>query len=94
MTRGYSSKERGSGAAGLAGMMFAFGVVYFIFYFIVTWIYDTKESRKDPHFKNRVELRVITEEEVMKRGIGQHVFKCYGIFTKTCHATELYRPTA
>lgn len=75
-------------------MMLGFSVVYFIFYFIVTWIYDTKEARRFAPGGHKEELRVITKEEVMKRGIGHHVFKCYGLSDKTCRAVELYQPTA
>lgn len=88
-----SKKELGSGAVGVAGLMLGFSLVYFIFYFVVNWIYDTKEERKLGYRKNNEELRVITKEEVMKRGIGQHVFVCFGLFSKTCREWEVYMDT-
>lgn len=89
-----SRKELGSGGAGIAACMLGFSLVYFTFYFVANWIYDTKEERRyGIHGKDQEELRVISKEEVMKRGIGQHVFKCYGLFSNGCSAVELYKST-
>ena len=89
-----SRKEIGSGGAGIAACMLGFSVVYFVFYFIVNWIYDTKEERKfGNHLLRQEELRMVSKEEVMKRGIGQHVFKCYGFLGNACTDYELYKAT-
>ena len=89
-----SRNEIGSGGAGIAACMLGFSLVYFVFYFIVNWIYDTKEERKFGNHNLRTEeLRMVSKEEVMKRGIGQHVFKCYGILGNSCRAYELYKST-
>lgn len=88
-----TGKERGFAGLGIAGLMLGFGVLYFVSYFILDWIYETKEERKIGHSKQIEELRVITKEEVMKRGVGQHIFKCSGIFWRTCKPIELYKDT-
>ena len=89
-----SKKERGTGGGGIAACMLGFSLVYFTFYFVLNWIYETKEERRfGPHGHNQEELRVISKEEVMKRGIGQHVFKCYAMLGNYCRGTELYKDT-
>lgn len=88
-----SRREIGSGSFGLAALMLGFSLVYFVFYFVVNWIYDTKEERRFGNLHSKEELRVITKEEVMKRGIGHHVFSCYGLIDKTCRDKQVYMDT-
>lgn len=76
---------------GLAGIMLGFGVLYFVCYFIMDWIYETKEDRKISKHKHIVELKPVTKDEVMKRGVGQHEFVCSGIFFRKCRPKELYQ---
>jgi hypothetical protein len=85
--------EAGFAGLGLAGVMLGFGFVYFIGYFILNWIYETKEERRN-YMKQGPEIfRPITKEEVMKRGVGKHVFVCSGLFSKTCRAKLLFEDT-
>ena len=88
-----NNSQSGFAGIGLAGVMLGFGIVYFIGYFILNWIYETKEERKNFAKMGPEVFRVITKEEVMKRGVGKHVFVCSGLFSKTCKAKVLFEDT-
>ena len=88
-----SERQRGTASVGIVGIMLGFGLLYFVCYFILGWISDTKNDRTIAKNKNQEVLRTISKEEVMKRGVGQHVFKCSGIFFRSCKAQDLYKDT-
>ena len=88
-----SERQRGTASVGVIGIMLGFGVIYFVCYFILDWISDTKQERSIAKNKNQEVLRTISKEEVMKRGVGQHVFSCNGIFFRSCKPKEIYKDT-
>lgn len=88
-----SNKECGSGSSGIIVYMLGFSLIYFIFYFVLNWIYETKEERKLALKAENELTKVVTKEEVMKRGIGQYVFKCYAFLGNSCYEHENYKST-
>ena len=72
------------------GIMLGFALVWFLFFALTNWIYDTSQERQTKNKQEFAEAAAGKGKKKIKpkepeREIGGYKVKCGGLFWKTCH---------
>lgn len=78
------NNEAGTGMGEVLLFVGLFAVVWFSFYFALSWIYSTKEGRVERAYQANVKKVDARRLLHVQRGPGSHKVKCSGFVIKKC----------
>jgi hypothetical protein len=82
-------KEAGTGVGEVLLFVGGFALIWFVFYMVTNWIYNTKEKRLDKDYEAYLKKNEVHHiDPLARRDFGGHQVICTGLFRKDCKEVQ------